>query len=51
VPFNARIIGANESESHYVYDLLANNTTDIQPNTHSTDTHGTNEVNFLILGF
>ncbi len=27
VPFNARIIGANESESHYVYDLLANNTT------------------------
>jgi TnpA family transposase len=49
VPFNARIIGANESESHYVYDLLANNTTDIQPNTHSTDTHGTNEVNFLIL--
>jgi hypothetical protein len=21
VPFNARIIGANESESHYVYDI------------------------------
>jgi TnpA family transposase len=49
VPFNARIIGANESESHYVYDILANNTTDIRPNTHSTDTHGTNEVNFAIL--
>ncbi|MCP4899371.1 MAG: transposase, partial [bacterium] len=49
VPFNARIIGANESESHYVYDILANNTTDIQPNVHSTDTHGTNEVNFAIL--
>lgn len=48
VPFNARIIGANESESHYVYDLLANNTTDIQPSAHSTDTHGTNEVNFAI---
>jgi hypothetical protein len=44
VPFNARIIGANESESHYVYDILANNTTDIRPNAHSTDTHGTNEV-------
>jgi len=28
VPFNARIIGANESESHYVYDILANNTTE-----------------------
>ncbi len=49
VPFNVRIIGANESESHYVYDILANNTTDIQPNIHSTDTHGTNEVNFVIL--
>jgi TnpA family transposase len=49
VPFNARIIGANESESHYVYDILANNTTDIQPNIHSTDTHGANEVNFVIL--
>ena len=49
VPFNARIIGANESESHYVYDILANNTTDIRPNAHSTDTHGTNEVNFVIL--
>jgi TnpA family transposase len=51
VPFNARIIGANESESHYVYDILANNTTDIRPTAHSTDTHGTNEVNFAILGF
>ena len=50
VPFNARIIGANESESHYVYDILANNTTDIRPAIHSTDTHGTNEVNFAILG-
>jgi TnpA family transposase len=49
VPFNARIIGANESESHYVYDILANNTTDIRPDAHSTDTHGTNEVNFAIL--
>src|SRR5260370_12064668 len=50
VPFNARIIGANESESHYVYDILANNTTDIRPAAHSTDTHGTNELNFAILG-
>jgi len=50
VPFNARIIGANESESHYVYDILANNTTDIRPAAHSTDTHGTNEVNFATLG-
>ena len=49
VPINARIIGANEHESHYVFDILYNNTTEIQPTIHSTDTHGTNEVNFAIL--
>lgn len=31
VPVIARIIGANEHESHYVFDLLFNNTTDIRP--------------------
>ena len=59
IPVNAKIIGANEHESHYaksnarfqlsVFDILYNNTTDIQPEIHSTDTHGTNEVNFAIL--
>jgi len=49
VPVNACIIGANELESHYVFDVLFNNTTDIQPDVHSTDTHGTNEVNFALL--
>ena len=49
VPINAEIIGANDHESHYVFDILYNNTTDIQPEIHSTDTHGTNEVNFAIL--
>ncbi len=49
VPANAQVIGANEHESHYVYDILANNTTQVQPQVHSTDTHGTNEVNFAIL--
>lgn len=49
IPVNAQIIGANEHESHYVFDILFNNTTDIQPDIHSTDTHGTNEVNFSIL--
>jgi TnpA family transposase len=49
VPVNARVIGANEHESHYVFDILFNNTTDIQPEVHSTDTHGTNQVNFAIL--
>jgi len=49
VPLNARIIGANEHESHYVFDVLFNNATDIVPDTHSTDTHGTNQVNFALL--
>ena len=51
VPINADIIGANDHESHYVFDILFNNTTDIRPEVHSTDTHGTNEVNFALLYF
>ena len=49
VPVNVRIFGANEHESHYVFDVLYSNTTDIQPTIHSTDTHGANQVNFAIL--
>lgn len=49
VPINAKIIGTHEHESHYVFDLLHNNTSDIRPERHSTDTHGTNQVNFWIL--
>ncbi len=32
-----------------MFDILFNNTTEVQPEVHSTDTHGTNEVNFAIL--
>jgi TnpA family transposase len=49
IPVNAKIIGANEHESHYVFDILFNNTSDVKPDIHSTDTHGTNAVNFAIL--
>jgi TnpA family transposase len=49
VPINAKIIGTHEHESHYVFDILYNNTSDIKPDIHSTDTHGTNQVNFWIL--
>jgi len=51
VPINAKIIGANEHESHFVFDIIYNNTSEITPEIHSTDTHGTNEVNFAILHF
>jgi TnpA family transposase len=49
VPVHAKIIGANDHESHYVFDILFNNTSNIQPEVHSTDTHGANAVNFAIL--
>lgn len=49
VPLYAKVIGAHEHESHYVFDLLYNNTSDIKPERHSTDTHGTNQVNFFLL--
>lgn len=49
IPVSARIIGANEHESHYVFDSLYSNATDIQSEIHSTDTHGANEVNFALL--
>lgn len=49
VPVNARVIGANEHESHYIFDLLFNNTSEIKPEVLSTDTHGVNHVNFALL--
>ena len=49
VPVNARIIAANEHESRYLFDLVYNNTSEIQPDIFSTDTEGTNRLNFLLL--
>jgi len=46
---NAKVISPNDHESRYVYDILANNTTDIRPEVHSTDSHGINAVNFALL--
>lgn len=51
VPVSTQVIGANEYEGHFAFDLLYNNSSEIQPNTLSTDTHGTNNVNFAILDF
>jgi len=46
---NARVIGANEHESHYIFDLLMNNNPEIVPDVLSTDTHGVNHINFALL--
>ena len=45
----AQVIGSNEHESHYILDLVYNNTSDIKPDILSTDTHGVNHVNFALL--
>ena len=49
VPVNAGVIGLNEHESHYVFDMLHNNTSDLQPDVLSTDTHSVNRFNFALL--
>ncbi len=48
-PINAMIIGANEHESRFLFDLIYNNTSNIQPDIFSTDTEGSNQLNFLLL--
>jgi hypothetical protein len=37
IPINAKIIGAHEHESHFAFDLLYNNTSDVDPRILSTD--------------
>lgn len=49
VPINCKIIGANEHESHYTYDIIYNNTSDVDPDAISGDMHSINRVNFAVL--
>lgn len=49
VPVNAEIMKPYTHESHYLFDVLYNNTSEIQPTIISTDTHGTNQFNFALL--
>jgi len=49
IPVNARIIGTHEHESHFLYDIVSNNTSDVDPDIVSTDDHGINQVNHMIL--
>jgi len=51
VPVVTKVIGSNEYEGHFAFDLLYNNTSNIQPDVLATDSHGTNKVNFAILDF
>ena len=49
VPVNAKLIGANEHESHYAFDIIFNNTSEIDPDVISVDMAGTNQVNYILL--
>lgn len=49
MPFNLTVFGAHEHESHYVFDLLYNNTSDIRPQRHSADTYDTNQASYRTL--
>jgi TnpA family transposase len=51
IPANATIFGAHEHESRFIFDLIYNNDTEIQPDIISTDSHGCNCVNFALLDF
>jgi len=49
VPLETELIGANEHESHYVFDICYHNTTDILPAAITGDMHSVNRANFAIL--
>jgi len=51
IPVNAKIISANQHESHYLFDILFNNSSDIDVKWLSGDGHSINQVNFALLDF
>jgi len=44
-----KVISARSHESHHLFDVVYNNTSDLKTNIVSTDTHGTNQFNHAIL--
>lgn len=44
-----KVISARSHESHHLFDLAYNNTSDLKATIISTDTHGTNQFNHAIL--
>lgn len=53
VPFVTNIIGANEHESHFIYPMLQQNHSLLDPDIISTDTAGANNINdflYYLLG-
>jgi len=46
---NGRVISPRAHESHHLFDMIYNATSDLKANIISTDTHGTNQFNHAIL--
>jgi TnpA family transposase len=45
----AKLISANQHESSFLYDVVYNNTSSLQPDIISTDNHGVSRYNFAIM--
>src|SRR3990167_2563037 len=51
IPVNTKIISANQHESHHLFDILYNVTSEIDIKWLSGDGHSINQVNFTLLDF
>jgi TnpA family transposase len=49
VPLQTELIGANEHESYYVFDIWYNNSSEISPDIVTGDMHSINRANFAIM--
>ena len=49
VPLQTELIGANEHESYFVFDIWHNNTSEISPDVVTGDMHSINRANFGIM--
>ena len=49
VPLQTELLGANQHESYWVFDICYNNTSDIVPTAITGDMHSINKANFAIL--
>ena len=49
VPLQTELLGANQHESYWIFDICYNNTSDIVPTTITGDMHSINKANFAIL--
>jgi len=49
IALQTELIGANQHESHFVFDICYNNTSDISPEAITGDMHIMNKINFAVL--